>query len=53
VKKQDKMIVRPPPHKVCIFAKTLRDETIHKWMSNEKRTCVDFVDEVKKLYLRC
>jgi hypothetical protein len=50
---EDNVVVKPPPHKVCIFVKTLRDDTIHKWMSNEKRTCVDFFDEVKKLYLRC
>jgi hypothetical protein len=53
MKYEDKAVTRAPPAKVCTFIKTLRDDTIHKWMSNEKRTCVDLVDEVKKLYLRC
>lgn len=45
-------IQRPEPKKICSFLRTLRDEIVPQWMSDERTLTVDLVENAKKIYLR-
>lgn len=49
---ESKTIQKPEPKKTCSFLRTLRDEIIPQWMSDERTLTVDLVEKAKKIYLR-
>lgn len=50
---ENKGICKPPPPKVALFLRTLRDDTIQQWMSDERQTAATFVRKATELYIRC
>jgi hypothetical protein len=46
-------ISKPPAAKVCLFLRTMRDDLIPNWMSDERKTVVTFVKKTTELYIKC
>lgn len=44
---------KPDPGKVCLFLKTLRNEIIPDWMSDERKNVASFVRTATELYIKC
>eukprot|EP00961_Rhodomonas_salina_P284675 3847388-Rhodomonas_salina.1 len=50
---ETRAIAKPNPEKVCLFLRTLRDDIIPKWMSDERKFAYDLVREATVTYIRC
>jgi hypothetical protein len=50
---ETKKISKPPPAKLCLFLKTMRDDHIPNWMSDERKTVTTFVRKATELYIKC
>lgn len=46
-------VSKPPPEKVCLFLRQLRDDIIPSWMSDERKNSAALVQQAKELYIRC
>lgn len=49
---QTKTIHKPPPKKVSGFLRTLRDDIVPKWMSDERKTAAMLVRQATELYIK-
>eukprot|EP00961_Rhodomonas_salina_P304956 3941797-Rhodomonas_salina.2 len=50
---ETKSISKPPPKKVCLFLKELRDVIIPTWMSDERKSIHELVRKAAETYIRC
>eukprot|EP00961_Rhodomonas_salina_P136931 1841871-Rhodomonas_salina.2 len=50
---ESRSIVKPPPAKVALFLRTLQDELVPAWMSDERKNASAFVRAATELYIKC
>lgn len=50
---ETRTLTKPKPEKVCRFLKTLRDDIIPAWQSDERQTAQQLVREATITYIRC
>lgn len=50
---QSVSVSKPPPTKVSLFLRVLRDDIIITWMSDERKRTADLVEKAKQTYIRC